>query len=128
MTERARFNDFEPMPIDLSTLFVIIPRPFRGSQYLQESSQALCGRISQVFGFSTETVQAFFNDPSAAEAPSEPESFRATLDDFEKKVMPATLHWRHPDNYAYFGSGNGLSNVLADMLIASCGGVAFSWV
>lgn len=50
------------------------------------------------------------------------------LEEFDKNIMPGILHWQHPDNYAYFNCGNGLTNALADMLISSCGGVSFSWV
>lgn len=60
--------------------------------------------------------------------PNQPEPFQAVLEDLHKHIMPGTLHWQHPDMYAYFPMGNVPCNVLADILITACGGVGFSWV
>lgn len=50
------------------------------------------------------------------------------LTDFDELVIPGTLHWQHPDMYAYFPDGNSFSNILADILANVIGGVGFSWV
>ena len=61
-------------------------------------------------------------------APKTPEAFMDMLKDFHQFIIPGTMHWVHPDMYAYFPCGNSFSNVLADMLATSFGGVGFSWV
>lgn len=61
-------------------------------------------------------------------APQEPEPFQQMLDDYHNFIIPGTMHWQHPDMYAYFPAGNALPNVLAEMLGTACGGVGFSWV
>lgn len=60
--------------------------------------------------------------------PEEAEDFSTILKDFNEKVMPGMMHWRHPDFYAYLNCGNALPNVIGDMLSTSCGGIGFSWV
>lgn len=60
--------------------------------------------------------------------PEEPERFEDMLKDYDQYIIPGTMHWVHPDNYAYFPSGQGLVNIPADMLSISIGGVGFSWV
>lgn len=60
--------------------------------------------------------------------PDEPEDFDTILKDYDEKVAPGIMHWRHPDFYAYLNCGNGLPNILGDMLSTACGGVGFSWV
>jgi glutamate/tyrosine decarboxylase-like PLP-dependent enzyme len=62
-----------------------------------------------------------------AHAPEDPEDFKDMLDDFDKLIIPGTLHWVHPDMYAYFPCGSGYPNILADMLTSVTGGVGFSW-
>lgn len=61
-------------------------------------------------------------------APEEPEEFVNILSDIEKYILPGTLHWRHPDFYAYYPCAGSYCNILADMLATAVGGVGFSWV
>lgn len=42
--------------------------------------------------------------------------------------MPAMLHWKHPNFYAYFSTGCSFPNVYGDMLSTGCGGNGFTWV
>lgn len=60
--------------------------------------------------------------------PENPEHFKDMLKDFQECIIPGTMHWQHPNMYAYFACGNSFSNVLADMLATAIGGVGFSWV
>lgn len=60
--------------------------------------------------------------------PQQPEPFRTMLQDFHKHIIPGTLHWDHPDMYAYYPHGNAPCNALSDILITAIGGVGSSWV
>lgn len=56
------------------------------------------------------------------------EPFPKLLEDFHKLILPGTMHWSHPDMYAYFPCGNHFANLLGDMLSIACGGLSYSWV
>lgn len=62
------------------------------------------------------------------EPPQDPEPFQQMLQDFHKLIIPGTLHWNHPDMYAYYPHGTAPCNALSDILITAIGGVNFSWV
>lgn len=56
------------------------------------------------------------------------EPFPKLLEDFHKLILPGTMHWSHPNMYAYFPCGNHFANLLGDMLSIACGGLCYSWV
>src|SRR3979411_215229 len=50
------------------------------------------------------------------EAPEEPESFGAIMDDFERVLVPGLTHWNHPGFMAYFAITGSAPGVLAEFL------------
>lgn len=60
--------------------------------------------------------------------PQAGEPFEKLLHDYHTKILPGTMHWTHPDMYAYFPVGSHFANLLGDMLSIGCGGINYSWV
>lgn len=55
------------------------------------------------------------------------EKFEDMLNDFETKILPGTVHWNHPNFFAYFPSGNSFPSILGEMLSSAIGSIGFSW-
>jgi aromatic-L-amino-acid decarboxylase len=62
------------------------------------------------------------------QAPEEPESFSAIVDDLESTVMRGVTHWHSPNFYAYFPTANSYAAICADILSAGIGCIGFSWI
>lgn len=57
----------------------------------------------------------------------EPISFATQLKDFQTKIVPGSLLWKHPHFFAYFPAGGSYGNCLGDMLCTAFGGIGFEW-
>ncbi|VDK43167.1 unnamed protein product [Anisakis simplex] len=69
----------------------------------------------------------YLRDSLPHDAPEQPESYTAVMDDFEKFIMPGITHWQHPRFHAYFPAGNSFPSILADMISDAIGCMGFSW-
>lgn len=63
-----------------------------------------------------------------AEAPLKGENFEDVMKDIESQIMPGTVHWNHPNFFAYFPSGNSYPSILGDLMSSAFGTIGFSWV
>jgi aromatic-L-amino-acid decarboxylase len=52
------------------------------------------------------------------EAPWEGEEWEALLEDFERRIVPATTHWNHPRFFAYFSVSGSPPGIVAELLAA----------
>ena len=59
--------------------------------------------------------------------PSQPESFKALMTDFDEIIMPGITHWQNPNFFAYFPANNSPASILAEMLTASIGAQCMIW-
>ncbi|MFQ5533787.1 MAG: pyridoxal phosphate-dependent decarboxylase family protein [Sphingomonadales bacterium] len=55
------------------------------------------------------------------------EAMEAILEDFQDLVMPGITHWQHPSYFGYFPANASPPSVLAEMLTAGLGVIAFNW-
>lgn len=63
-----------------------------------------------------------------AHAPEQKDTWFRIRHFIDDHILPSTLHWKHPNFYAYFPGGNGFPNMIGDMLSTVIGGNGFSWV
>src|ERR1700675_4896304 len=61
------------------------------------------------------------------EAPEEPESFGAIMDDFERVLVPGLTHWNHPGFLAYFAITASPPGILGEFLAAALNQQAMLW-
>jgi aromatic-L-amino-acid decarboxylase len=60
-------------------------------------------------------------------APEDGEAFERIFDDFKTIIVPAMLHWGHPQFAAYFGSTSTAPGLEAEMLSAALNVNTFTW-
>ena len=60
-------------------------------------------------------------------APSEGESMRSILNDFDRLIMPAVTHWNHPRFHAYFSISSSAPGILGEMLTAALDANGMLW-
>ena len=61
-------------------------------------------------------------------APKSQETWEAVFADIEEVVFKGMTHWHSSGFLAYFPCGISYPDLLAEMLIASCTSIGFSWV
>ena len=59
--------------------------------------------------------------------PDRPQPFDALLDELDRVVVPATLHWQHPGFFGYFPSNGSLASVLGDYVSTGLGVLGLAW-
>jgi aromatic-L-amino-acid/L-tryptophan decarboxylase len=59
--------------------------------------------------------------------PDRPQPLDALLDELDRVVVPATLHWQHPGFFGYFPADAALSSLLGDLLSGSLGAQGMLW-
>jgi aromatic-L-amino-acid decarboxylase len=59
--------------------------------------------------------------------PDRPQPFDALLDELDRVVVPATLHWQHPAFFGYFPANASLASLLGDLLSGALGGQGMLW-
>ncbi len=59
--------------------------------------------------------------------PSEPETFEAFFEDFNRIILPGITHWQSPNFYAYFPANTSPPSILAEMLTAALGVQCMIW-
>src|SRR5690606_41949592 len=62
-----------------------------------------------------------------APPPAEPAPFHAMLQDFDRRILPATPHWNHPGFFAYFAVSSPAVGILAEPLAAALNVNAMLW-
>eukprot|EP00744_Colponema_vietnamica_P007353 GILI01010590.1.p1 GENE.GILI01010590.1~~GILI01010590.1.p1 ORF type:complete len:509 (-),score=126.26 GILI01010590.1:127-1551(-) len=63
-----------------------------------------------------------------SEAPQEPETFEAVMEDVKSKIMPGITHWQSPNFFAYFPAASSCPGILGEMLSACFNVIGFSWI
>ncbi len=66
-------------------------------------------------------------DSLPASAPDAGESFEAILNDFDKQILPAVMHWNHPGFMAYFACTGSTPAIIAEMLMATLNTNGIHW-
>ena len=61
------------------------------------------------------------------EAPEQPESLSALIEDLDRVIVPGLTHAQHPRNFAWFPSNASLASVLGDIVAAGIGALGISW-
>ena len=59
--------------------------------------------------------------------PDHGEPMSVILEDFRRKIIPATTHWNHPGFMAYFGTSASGPGILGEMLAATLNGNGMLW-
>jgi aromatic-L-amino-acid/L-tryptophan decarboxylase len=59
--------------------------------------------------------------------PDRPQPLDALLDELDRVVVPATLHWQHPGFFGYFPADAALASLLGDLLSGGLGGQGMLW-
>ena len=59
--------------------------------------------------------------------PDQGQPFDALLDELDRVVVPATLHWQHPGFFGYFPADAALASLLGDLLSGGLGGQGMLW-
>jgi aromatic-L-amino-acid/L-tryptophan decarboxylase len=59
--------------------------------------------------------------------PDRPQPLDALLDELDRVVVPATLHWQHPAFFGYFPANASLASLLGDLLSGGLGGQGMLW-
>lgn len=59
--------------------------------------------------------------------PEQPRPLDALLDEVDRVVVPATLHWQHPAFFGYFPANASLASVLGDLLSGGLGAQGMLW-
>jgi aromatic-L-amino-acid decarboxylase len=67
-------------------------------------------------------------DALPASAPDKGETFDAILGDFDKKILPAVMHWNHPGFMAYFAVTGSSPAIIAETLIATLNTNGIHWI
>lgn len=62
-----------------------------------------------------------------AQAPSQGQSMKEIMEDFEKIILPGMTHWQHPNFHAYFSGNSSYPSLLAEMLTATLGAQCMLW-
>jgi aromatic-L-amino-acid decarboxylase len=62
-----------------------------------------------------------------AEMPAEGEPMEAILADFDRLVVPGTMHWNHPGFFGYFAMTGSRPGILGEMLAAALNVNAMLW-
>ncbi len=57
-----------------------------------------------------------------------PEQFETIFNDFLSVIVPGITHWQHPKFFGYFPSNSSIPSLLAEMLTATLGIQAMSWI
>ena len=60
-------------------------------------------------------------------APEHPVPLEKLLDEVDRVVVPATLHWQHPAFFGYFPANASLSSLLGELLSGGLGGQGMLW-
>src|SRR5919107_5621962 len=66
-------------------------------------------------------------DRLGALLPERPLPLEALLDEVDRVVVPATLHWQHPAFFGYFPANASLASVLGDLLSGGLGVQGMLW-
>ena len=66
-------------------------------------------------------------DALAPEPPTEPALQADILADFEREILPRTVHWNHPGFMAYFAAGGSSPGILGEALSAALNNVGLLW-
>ncbi len=61
------------------------------------------------------------------QAPEDPESLEALLEDLDRLIVPGLTHWNHPGFLAYFSSSSSDPGVLAEFIAAALNVNAMLW-
>lgn len=61
------------------------------------------------------------------EAPAKQSSQEEILAEFERTILPHTVHWNHPGFMAYFAAGGSSPGVLAETLSAALNNIGLLW-
>ena len=59
--------------------------------------------------------------------PEHPVGLEELLDEVDRVVVPATLHWQHPRFFGYFPANASLASLLGDLLSGGLGGQGMLW-
>lgn len=59
--------------------------------------------------------------------PEHPVPLETLLDEVDRVVVPATLHWQHPAFFGFFPANASLSSLLGDLLSGGLGGQGMLW-
>ncbi|HWW88913.1 MAG TPA: pyridoxal-dependent decarboxylase, partial [Vicinamibacterales bacterium] len=59
--------------------------------------------------------------------PDTPESFDRIIEDLDSLIVPAMVHWQHPQFYGYFPSNASLGSVLGDYVSTGLGVIGIAW-
>ncbi len=59
--------------------------------------------------------------------PATPDGFDAILADVDRLIVPALMHWQHPQFFGFFPSNASLSSILGDYLSTGLGSLGLSW-
>jgi aromatic-L-amino-acid/L-tryptophan decarboxylase len=59
--------------------------------------------------------------------PGTPESIDAIIEDLDRVIAPALLHWQHPRFFGYFPSNGSLASVLGDYVSTGLGVLGLAW-
>jgi aromatic-L-amino-acid decarboxylase len=59
--------------------------------------------------------------------PQRPLPLDTLLDEVDRAVIPATMHWQHPAFFGYFPANASLASVLGDLLAGGLGGQGMLW-
>jgi aromatic-L-amino-acid decarboxylase len=60
-------------------------------------------------------------------APEQPRPLDALLEEVDRVVVPATLHWQHPAFFGYFPANASLASLLGDLLSGGFGAQGMLW-
>lgn len=60
--------------------------------------------------------------------PERPDTFDAVLADVDELIVPALVHWQHPNFFAYFPANSSYPAILGELLSAGLGVNGMSWV
>ena len=66
-------------------------------------------------------------DKLPSEAPVQPSAQEEILAEFERTILPHTVHWNHPGFMAYFAAGGSSPGVLAETLTAALNNIGLLW-
>jgi aromatic-L-amino-acid decarboxylase len=59
--------------------------------------------------------------------PEEPQPLSGLLDEIDRVVVPASMHWQHPGFFGYFPANVSLHSLLGDMLSGGLGAQGMLW-
>ena len=74
-----------------------------------------------------QTKPGEIRDALPSTPPSEPEDFRAAIDDLNRIVTPGLSLWQHPRFFGYFPANALPAGILADIVSTGLGVIGLSW-